>query len=91
MTSREESLPRSVMEASLLSKPVVAFDIAGTKEMLPLSYDYLVSPFDIDEFVDKTVHLSEKNQTKKIGEENNTKFLTGHNNFKNRKCFDGSS
>ncbi|AGR76985.1 glycosyltransferase, GT1 family [Aliarcobacter butzleri 7h1h] len=75
MTSREESLPRSVMEASLLSKPVVAFDIAGTKEMLPLSYDYLVSPFDIDEFVDKTVHLSEKNQTKKIGEENR-KYIT---------------
>jgi glycosyltransferase involved in cell wall biosynthesis len=57
MTSREESLPRSVMEASLLSKPVVAFDIAGTKEMLPANYNYLVSPFDINEFVDKIVNL----------------------------------
>ena len=75
MTSREESLPRSVMEASLLSKPVVAFDIAGTKEMLPLNYDYLVSPFDINEFVDKTVNLSKKNIIKTIGEENR-KYIT---------------
>jgi len=75
MTSREESLPRSVMEASLLSKPVVAFDIAGTKEMLPLNYDYLVSPFDINEFVDKTANLSKKNIIKTIGEINR-KYIT---------------
>jgi glycosyltransferase involved in cell wall biosynthesis len=43
--------------------------------MLPLNYDYLVSPFDINEFVDKTVNLSKKNIIKTIGEENR-KYIT---------------
>ena len=70
MTSREESLPRSIMESSSMGKPVVAFDIAGTKEMLPVNYNYLISPFVIDDFVDKLVELSEYNKRKEIGEEN---------------------
>ncbi len=67
MTSREESLPRSVMEASFMGIPVVAFDVAGTKELLPPNYEYLVTPFNVDEFVSKIISLSDRNRIMEVG------------------------
>lgn len=42
MLSREEALPRSVMEAGACGIPVLALDVAGTKEILPTNYPYLL-------------------------------------------------
>lgn len=43
MLSREEALPRTVLESSAMKVPVLVTDVAGTREMLPDSYKYIVS------------------------------------------------
>ena len=42
MLSRQEALPRVVLEAGSIGVPVLALDIAGTKEMLPENYKWIV-------------------------------------------------
>lgn len=42
MLSRQEALPRVVLEAGSIGVPVLALDIAGTKEMLPENYKWVL-------------------------------------------------
>lgn len=55
MLSREEALPRVVMEAGLLGCSIVTMDTAGTHELLPINYPYIVRDFDCEVFLDKIV------------------------------------
>lgn len=50
MPSRQESLPRVVMESVCLQIPVVAFNVGGTNELLPLDYPYLVDEIELSAF-----------------------------------------
>lgn len=83
MTSREESLPRSVMEATLLRKPVVAFDTAGTKEMLPRDYQYLIQKFNTIKFIEQVNKILNSSNWENIGLSNH-QFLLKHFNIKNK-------
>jgi len=42
MLSRQEALPRVVLEAGSVGVPVLALDVAGTKEMLPENYKWVL-------------------------------------------------
>ena len=42
MLSRQEALPRVILEAGIIGVPVLALDVAGTGEMLPKNYKYLL-------------------------------------------------
>lgn len=47
MMSRKESLPRVILESSVIAKPIVIFDTGGSKELLPIDYKFIVKAFDI--------------------------------------------
>lgn len=56
MLSREEALPRSILESSFAGVPVVALDVAGTKEMLPDGYPFITkSPDEIKGLIYKII------------------------------------
>lgn len=69
MMSREEALPRTVMESSFMKKPIVAFDTAGTKEMLP-SMEFIIPQYDMNEFVQKVLYIIDNKLFAKIGADN---------------------
>ena len=69
MMSREEALPRTVMEASYMKKPVVAFDTAGTKELLPTE-EFIVNQFDLNIFAHKILDIINYNRFEEIGNKN---------------------
>jgi glycosyltransferase involved in cell wall biosynthesis len=48
MLSREEALPRVVLEASSVGIPTIGYDVNGTKELLPDDYRYLFPVGDLD-------------------------------------------
>ena len=50
MPSRQESLPRVVMESVCLQIPVVAFNVGGTQELLPPNYPYLIDEVELSSF-----------------------------------------
>lgn len=58
LTSRSESLPRVVLESMAMKVPIVAFNVGGTAELLPVFYNYLVEPFDLNSFTVKVIELS---------------------------------
>lgn len=70
MLSREEALPRVVMEASSNAVPVLAIDVAGTREMLPKNYEYIFPNFDVFVFKDALIHLVNSNMNVDIGFKN---------------------
>lgn len=47
MLSREEALPRVVLEAASVGIPTIGYDVNGTKELLPDDYRYLFPVGDI--------------------------------------------
>lgn len=56
MLSREEALPRSILESSFSGVPVVALDVAGTKEMLPDDYPYITKkPEEVKSLIYKMI------------------------------------
>jgi glycosyltransferase involved in cell wall biosynthesis len=69
MMSREEALPRTVMEAAFMKKPVVAFDTAGTKEMLPTT-EFVVKQYDLNQFSNKVLNIIINNRFKELGDSN---------------------
>lgn len=60
MLSREEALPRVVLEASALGVPTIGFDVNGTKELLPPDYDLLFEIGDVGSVYDFIVGASKK-------------------------------
>jgi len=69
MMSREEALPRTVMEASYMKKPVVAFDTAGTKELLP-NKEFIVPQYDIEIFASKIMYIIQNDKFEELGNKN---------------------
>lgn len=59
MLSREEALPRVVLEAGLLGRSIVTMDTAGTKELLPDCYPYVVKDYDGEVFL-KSIVLAQR-------------------------------
>lgn len=69
MLSREEALPRSVMEASSLSVPTVALDVAGTVEILPDSYPYILRNYNVNDVCEMVVELFNSELNNSVGTE----------------------
>jgi glycosyltransferase involved in cell wall biosynthesis len=58
--SRREGLPRAVPQASLAGKPVVVYDIDGSREgLIPDKTGFLLSPFDVAAMERAVVRLLE--------------------------------
>lgn len=70
LTSRWEGFGFVLAEAMAAGKPLVAFDISSNPELVRNEINgFLVSPFDTDEFTDKTYRLiRDQNLLKKMGE-----------------------
>lgn len=60
MLSREEALPRVVLEASALGVPTIGFDVNGTRELLPPDYDMLSSIGDVSSVYDAIINTSKE-------------------------------
>ncbi len=70
MPSRHESLPRCILEACALRKPVVAFDVGGTAELLPPSYPFLIPFGEFEKFVQSVIFLTKNREDRlSIGDE----------------------
>lgn len=69
MLSREEALPRSVMEASALSVPTVALDVAWTVEILPDSYPYILRNYNVNDVCEMVVELFNSELNNSVGTE----------------------
>lgn len=63
MLSRQEALPRVVMESCAAGVPVIAFNVAGTKEMLPPNYPYLYEVGDVNSVVSAILSTVEFNNS----------------------------
>ena len=58
--SRREGLPRAVPQASLASKPVVVYDIDGSREgLIPDKTGFLLPPFDVSALERAVIRLLE--------------------------------
>ncbi|SNZ06172.1 Glycosyltransferase involved in cell wall bisynthesis [Persephonella hydrogeniphila] len=81
LTSREEALPRAVMEGAFCEKPIISFDIASVYELLPNESKFcLIEPFNIDRFVEVTNQLlNNEDLRKKIGKTNKKHILKNFN------------
>ncbi len=88
LTSEKEGLPRVVLEAMLMKKPVVAYDIPGVNELvIDRVTGFLIPPFNKKEFVKKIAFLIEnKELRKKMGEAGYKRIL---NNFSLEKYVSG--
>ncbi|MDP2696267.1 MAG: glycosyltransferase family 4 protein [bacterium] len=65
MPSEEEGFPHVLLESMAMGIPFVAFDVGGVKEMTPPEFkEYILSPGDVDGFIDKSrallIHAGEK-------------------------------
>jgi glycosyltransferase involved in cell wall biosynthesis len=67
LLSREEALPRCVMEASACGVPTICLDVAGTSELLPRSYPYIVCSFDSDKIIRLVYKLIERSESSFYG------------------------
>lgn len=66
LCSEKEGIPRAVMEAMALQKPVVATDVEGSKELIiDGQTGFLVSLGDIDAMAEKVKLLAEKPELRK--------------------------
>jgi glycosyltransferase involved in cell wall biosynthesis len=58
--SRREGLPRAVPQASLAGKPVVVYDVDGSREgLIPDRTGFLLPPFDVNALERAVVRLLE--------------------------------
>jgi glycosyltransferase involved in cell wall biosynthesis len=80
---RQEALPTVILESQLCSKPVIASDIAGTKEALRHEYDgFIIAPSDFKDLADKINFLYRNPEIRKrMGQ-------YGHQYFKANKCLE---
>lgn len=76
MPSRQESLPRVVLEACALHKAVVAFDVGGTNELLPPNYQHLIPASDFNGFLNSLAMLIENQSERNVIGENLYNFVS---------------
>lgn len=67
MTSEKEGLPRVILEAMLIGKPVVASDVTGNNELVvDGETGRLISPGHTEEFVPAILKLIEDNESRSL-------------------------
>ena len=69
LTSQQEGIPNTIMEAMLMEKPVIAFDVGGISELINNEKNgILIPPNDIYVMTQKTKQLIEdKNRMSTMG------------------------
>ena len=84
LCSAKEGLPRSLLEAMVLEKPVVATDVAGTRELVVDGQTgYLVPLGDSDRLAEKIKYLiNNESLQKKFGAAGRNRVLQHHNDIK---------
>ena len=70
MTSLHEGLPRSVMEAMAMEKPVVAYNIRGMRDLIVDGETGFLVPFrNVSVLAEKILYLAENREiARKMGE-----------------------
>jgi glycosyltransferase involved in cell wall biosynthesis len=76
-TSIREGLPKSVMEAMAMEKPVVAYNIRGVRDLVEDGINGFLIPFgDTDAFAEKIIYLMEHPEfAKEMGKRGREKIL----------------
>jgi len=76
-TSIHEGLPKSVMEAMAMEKPVVAYNIRGVRDLVEDGVNGFLVPFgDIESFADKIIYLMDNPEVaKETGKRGREKIL----------------
>jgi len=76
-TSIREGLPKSVMEAMAMEKPVVAYNIRGVRDLVEDGINGFLIPFgDTDAFAEKIIYLMEHPEVaKEMGKRGREKIL----------------
>lgn len=84
LTSEKEGIPRSLMEAMVLKKPIVATDVPGTNELVVHNKTgLLVSPNNSCAFSDAVIALIEdRNRAGLLGEAGRSRVLENFNDNK---------
>jgi glycosyltransferase involved in cell wall biosynthesis len=79
LTSKKEGVPRGLLEAMALRKPVVATDVQGTSELVVNGVTGILVPFDDQEALNKAVVELVKNKPlqARLGEAGRARVLAG--------------
>lgn len=89
VSSREDPYPLVVMEAAMLSKPIICFDKAGgAKDFVEQDCGAVIEYLNVDKVVEKIVELKEKPSLKEqMGMDARKKVLERHNQEKAFQTF----
>ncbi|MES2517071.1 MAG: glycosyltransferase family 4 protein [Bacteroidota bacterium] len=89
VSSREDPYPLVVLEAAMLSKPILCFDKAGgAKDFVEQDCGVIIDYLDIDKTAEKIVELKEDTiLNKQMGAAGRKKVLTRHNQEKAFQTF----
>jgi glycosyltransferase involved in cell wall biosynthesis len=81
VSSREDPYPLVVLEAAMLSKPIICFDKAGgAKDFVEKDCGFVVDYLDVDKVVEKIIELKENHfLCKEFGDFSKKKVLEKHN------------
>jgi glycosyltransferase involved in cell wall biosynthesis len=76
-TSIREGLPKSVMEAMAMEKPVVAYNIRGVRDLVEDGINGFLIPFgDVEAFAEKIIYLMDNPQVaREMGKRGREKIL----------------
>lgn len=83
MLSREEALPRVVMEASYNGVPTLAIDVAGTRELLPVNYRYIEKKSSFNNLSRLLIEILDANINNTIGRQCYLQIVDRFNRAKN--------
>jgi glycosyltransferase involved in cell wall biosynthesis len=84
LCSEKEGIPRSIMEAMALEKPVVATDVMGTQEVVVNNETGFLIPLgNTDKFLDKIIELANDPELRiKMGQAGKKRVIENFNDVK---------